>query len=146
MIALMIKSDAAKFKKSWTSILQYALVDRPEPASSGQWYKLRGKESYKIDYFGKGLSKQQMVVAAKRLCIEMLEKQIARGVPKRQLKPPNAYERALSEACRDNDYDSFTASPVTKRAKIEDMRARHSNGELEEVVTRHLDYYKSILE
>lgn len=58
IVSLLINADT-KFKKSWNEILQYALVDRPETASSGYWYKLRGKESYKREYFGQGLSKQR---------------------------------------------------------------------------------------
>jgi hypothetical protein len=59
------------FTKSWKLILQYALVTRPQAASSQQWYKLQ-KEDYRREYVGKGKSAAQMTMLVKKLALNMV--------------------------------------------------------------------------
>lgn len=47
-LMLLLQRAGAKFKKSWNAILQFGLLDRPEPASSWRWYKIqKGQYGYR---------------------------------------------------------------------------------------------------
>lgn len=65
LLGLLINAGH-KFKKSWKAILQYAMVERAESATSGQWYKLQ-KEGYRLQYIGKGKTPAQQTLLAKKL-------------------------------------------------------------------------------
>lgn len=105
-----------KFAKSWKTILQYALVNRPQSAASGQWYKLQ-KEGYRLQYIGQGKSKSQMVLLAKKLAKSKVENALSRMPPtqaeilkeRRRLHERDRKLRAgMWPECDDND-DPFLA-------------------------------------
>ena len=133
----MLQHAGSKFKKSWNAILQFALIDHTESASSGQWYKVL-KDAY--GYMTSGVSKDQAMVAAKVLAKTRLDRFATKPVPELGPCPPNyPYERALLLCCQDSDYDSDRASPKTKRATIAVMKERHERGELQQVCLDRLD-------
>lgn len=88
----------------------------------------------------------QALVQAKCLCKILWERFTKTPVPELGPRPHNQYERTLFEVCDDSDYDSKTASPKTKRAKIAEMKERHKNGELSENALSVLDRYRGSME
>jgi len=128
-LIVLLQHAGAKFKKSWNAILQYGVIDRPEAASSGQWYKIqREGHLYHVGGLTKGMSKDQALVAAKNLCQTMLERFVRAGAPQPDPQPFSVYENRLLKQC--SDYDSEADTPKTKRAKVEAMKKRHEKREL----------------
>jgi hypothetical protein len=113
ILGLLLNSNQ-KFKKSWTNLLQFAFCDRAETATSQQWYKLR-KESYRMEYIGRGLCKDEQVILAKRLCLARLEKMLEAGVPTLGPHPLEIVESRLLKRGVITD----ATSPESKKRKLE---------------------------
>jgi hypothetical protein len=112
-IAIMniLSQSGSKFKKSWTNLLQYALVDRAETATSGMWYKLAKNQGY---YTSTGnLSNDAKVILAKRLTLNRLESFLGAGAPKAVENPMAATEKVLLK----RGILKGTESPESKRMK-----------------------------
>ena len=113
----LLLNSGAKFKKSWTSLMQYAFVDRAETAASYQWYKLQ-KETYRREYVGRGLNSGECIRLAKRLAKSMLSRHVEAGAPKREPHPNDRLESLLRKRRKIDD----TTSESRKRALILDYR------------------------
>lgn len=112
ILGLLINAGA-QFKKSWTSIMQFAFIGRAETATSGQWYKLK-KEDYRREHTGKGLSSAECIRLAKRLSESLLRRQFENGAPKKEPHPWKRSEDALRKRKKIDD----TTSPAEKRRLI----------------------------
>lgn len=121
IIGLFLKGGW-KFKKSWTHGLQYALLHRSEAATSGRWYQLRKERSYFIEYVGKGMMKDEMIVQAKKLCKSMMEATLAKDPPGPRPKPktyteirqdlhrtqdPRAYDQKMYQRAIHRNHETF---------------------------------------
>jgi hypothetical protein len=58
--------------------LKYVLVNRAEPATSYQWYKLQ-IEDFRLEWFGRGLRSNEMIVLVKRLSQSAIQNALAVG-------------------------------------------------------------------
>lgn len=105
IIGLLINAGA-KFKKSWTGIMQYAFLDRAETAASRMWYQLRGKESYRIDRIGGNMTNQARIQLAKRLARRRMQHFLEKDVPKRDQHPYARVEKALRKRGKIDDATS----------------------------------------
>lgn len=119
VIGLFLKGGW-KFKKSWTHGLQYALLHRAESATSGRWYQLRKERSYYIEYVGNGMSQDEMIIQAKKLCKSMMQATLAKESPTPRPKP-KTYMQVMEEFRRTKDGDAY------ERAIYQ--RATHRNNE-----------------
>ena len=94
IIGLLLNSDS-KFKKSWTNILQYAFLNRTESATSMKWYLLKGKESYRIEHYGRGMTNENRIKLAKRLARKNMLGLFDIGTPKKDPHPNARLESQL---------------------------------------------------
>jgi hypothetical protein len=106
---LLIQSGS-KFKKSWTNLLQYALVDRAESATSGMWYKLAKCQGYTSTG---NVPSDAKVIMAKRLTLNRLENFLEAGTPKAVENPMVSTEKVLLK----RGILKGTESPESKRMK-----------------------------
>ena len=117
MVAHMILSGA-KFKKSWTAVLQYGLASRTEKYASGRWYQI-AKEPYRLSQVttdrGRRLTKDQHVVMAKRRAKECLEHALQIPAPSGPGPHPDA---KIIESLRKRGSITDGMDPDTKRQKI----------------------------
>ena len=118
LMGLLINADC-KFKKSWSSILQFAFPDRRETACSGMFYKLKGNQNYRVAGFGQGLASSELVLQAKTMAKGRMREFLASGPPKIGPNPEVEAERALRKrGIIDDDTD-----PDVKRSRILEFAA-----------------------
>jgi|AntRauTorckE5430_2_1112549.scaffolds.fasta_scaffold03764_3 hypothetical protein len=111
IIGLLLNSDA-KFKKSWTNVLQYAFVNRKESAASMKWYQLKGKDSYKIEHRGRGMTDDARIRLAKRLAKKRMMSLLERGCPTRETNPDDVVETKLRKRGLIDDGTSETVKKI----------------------------------
>jgi hypothetical protein len=110
----LLLQAGCKFKKSWDNILKYVLVNRAEPATSYQWYKLQN-EGYRLEWFGRGLQKTEMIVLVKRLAQPAIQNALAAGVPPLVPEHPLVH---MEQLLRKRGWIDDTMSPETKQKII----------------------------
>jgi hypothetical protein len=114
IIALLINAGG-KFKKSWNTIMQYTFLDRRESACSGCWYKVKGRESWRLEGIGENLSNSEKIIFAKVLAKDRMRALFAIGEPRAELHPEVKAEKMLRKRGLIDD----TMDQATKKQKLE---------------------------
>ncbi|GKY98523.1 hypothetical protein MPSEU_000809400 [Mayamaea pseudoterrestris] len=107
-----------KFKKSWNSILRFALLDRREGACSQMWYKLKGPQNYRLEEgCGRGLSADRCIRHAKIMAKGRIRQLLSEGSPRRK---PHPLVHAEQE-CRKRGWIDDETDHATKKRRLQDF-------------------------
>lgn len=109
ILSLLVQSGH-KFQESWQNILQFCFLNRSEVGTSQQWYKVRKRELSDLSSES-DQSREDLVVHAKQLCRDLMEKHFKLGVPELGEHPLKRKNPILSETC---DYQNSFSKPAKK--------------------------------
>lgn len=113
-VLLCLIQSGCKFQESWQNILQHAFVNRSEVGTAQQWYKIRKRQSHSVSKESTEHSNEcdRLIVEAKVLCTEILEKHLMSGVPELGDHPQKRKAEVISES---QESSSFGSSPSKRR-------------------------------
>ena len=106
IMGLLINADA-KFKNSWTNIMQYAFPDRKEAGScSMKWYQLKKKDYFMIENIARRLTNEARIRLAKCLAKMRMKGFIDQGLPRKEPHPDTKIEKELRKRGKIDDNTS----------------------------------------